>query len=319
MTTQSDTDAAPTSRDLPDWVGKTPRPDEITYSPECLFSVSLPYRPPTPDQTDNGVWVRRSKYLKLSVFNSLGCEFIPYGIYPRLFTHYLANQVRRDFRDSKPHAYEVSLESSMRQFCISVGVAPHAGKRGTARKLLEQIAYYIRSTIELERNDYRAGISHQRTISISSERLIQAVEDSSTPGEFYQNVRTCGFTLSTEFVDELLNHSVPLDARIAQHCASSPFKLDVYHSMAHQQLLMHQREIGTTRVSWGLLKMQSGATYTAMRDFRAAYLAALQAIRAEAWPELSFEVDQNAGELVIHQSPLALPKREVTAYLRTVR
>jgi hypothetical protein len=119
--------------------------------------------------------------------------------------------------------------------------------------------------------------------------------------------------LSTDFLETLLAHAVPLDLRAIGALSKSALALDIYTWLAHR--LCRVRSNSGDRVSWQALKGQFGQEYigrNAAKDFKKEFKRALHDVLTVYH---SARIDTWGSGLVLLPSPPPVPRTRITVPL----
>ncbi len=265
------------------------RPEEDLFlSPIFLFQTSLPHQLPPPELLENGNWVRRNGSTKLTLFSSLGGQYLPYGKLPRQFLMWLCNTIHRHPK-SLGDGHKLLIDCSYRQFCKSVGVNPSTGRNGSGRAMLEQIVRLCNCTFVIERTTRTEdGKRRQQTVrfNITSRGDLAWDDSHATPRGWLESLEG-GFELSRDFVAEIKDHKMPvLWSHASAICSGkSPLRIDMYHWLAYRNHMLHLRNEPAAYITWEQIYGQFGST--ASRDeFIRSFRNELDWIRSTLWPGL---------------------------------
>ena len=110
-------------------------------------------------------------------------------------------------------------------------------------------------------------------------------------------------TLSEAFFQQLKKHPVPIEESAIRAIANNSMALDVYAWLAYR---LHSL-VKSTPISWGSLKVQFGAGFSRMDNFRATFQTNLLLALA-VYREARVEVG-DAGVILHPSRPPVLPRR----------
>ncbi len=196
--------------------------------------------------------------LHLSAPPSVG---LPYGSYPRLVLAWLNTEaVRRRSR-------QLDLGPTFTRFMADLGLVHSTGKRGTSRRLRDQIHRLFSTSIRCSFSEEAEGHAGGRGYMIAHAH------------ELWWSPRQVGdspswssrVTLGAEFYEEILSHAVPVDLRALRALKRSALALDIYAWLTYRMSYLKR----PTRIPWAALEAQFGADYARPRDFRRKFLAHL--------------------------------------------
>lgn len=112
--------------------------------------------------------------------------------------------------------------------------------------------------------------------------------------------------LDAEFFDELVQHSVPLDARALHALRGSALTLDIYIWLAHRLHRLNHRPLW---LPWRTVKLQFGSDYEGKHghgDFCVSFKLALRKVLI-VYPAARVNVQR--GGIELRQSPPPVPTR----------
>ena len=211
---------------------------------------------------------------------------VPYGSMPRLALIWISTIARRS------NSREIFLGRSAAEFLGMLGFDQQGRRYCTLRQQLHALAA---CRIQL---GFRG-----RTIN---ESVIKRI-DAWLPSAHNQRATWPGtLVLETEFFDELVQHSVPLDARALHVLRGSALAIDVYAWLAHRLYRLNHRPLW---LPWHTLKDQFGHEYVGkhgLGDFCTSFKTALDKVLM-VYPTARACIQR--GGIELRQSPPPVPTR----------
>lgn len=266
----------------------TPLGDDLAFHHSLLCSLSLPRR-----AVPNREFLRRTgegwlhvQAGALDLGDGPVPQPVPYGAVPRLALIWISTIARRY------NSREIFIGRSASEFLGMLGFDNQGHRYCTLRRQLHAL-----SVCRMQLG-FRG-----RTIN---ESVIKRI-DAWLPGSHSQrSVWPGSLLLDADFFDELVLHSVPLDARALHALRGSALALDVYVWLAHR---LHQLNYRPLRLPWHTLKDQFGHEYTGkhgLGDFCTSFKLALSKVLM-VYPEARVCVQR--GGIELRQSPPPVPTR----------
>ena len=218
----------------------SPVGDDLAFHHSLLCSVSLPRRPvPSREflrQVGEGWLYVQAGALDLGDGPVL--QPVPYGAVPRLALIWISTIARRS------KSRDIFIGHSAAEFLEMLGFDKQGGRYGTLRRQLHALSA---CRIQL---GFRGQTINESVIKRIDAWLPSAHSRRSTwPGSL---------VLDADFFDELVQHSVPLDARALHVLRGSALALDVYAWLAHRLHRLNHRPLW---LPWHTLKDQFGHEY----------------------------------------------------------
>ena len=271
------------------------RAGTVGYMARALVQATLPYRDPKVD-----VFTRRNGTFTLRI--SAGYEGgIPYGIYPRLLTSWVATEA---VRTQSP---EIELGDSLSSFLrevLELG-SRGGGKRGSASRVSEQMKRLFGAAISAQ--DTRRGfevrnitlVDYASVSDATFQRIDQAVgyraikSDAPTVDKddapmlwTPQAIEHAGqwrsrLVLTHAFFSECTTSPVPIDLRAYKALRGSALAMDIYAWLTYRMSYLRQQSLP---IPWEALMFQFGTGFKAdrgpqaVRDFRRDFLRALKTV-----------------------------------------
>ena len=266
----------------------SPAGDDLAFHHSLLCSVGLPRRP-----VPNREFLRRAGegwlHLQagvLDVGDGPVLQPVPYGALPRLALIWISTIARRS------NSREIFIGRSAAEFLGMLGFDQQGHRYCTLRRQLHALA-----ACRMQMG-FRG-----RTINESVIKRINAW----LPSAHTQRATWPGsLVLDAEFFDELVQHSVPLDARALHALRGSALALDVYVWLAHRLHRLNHRPMW---LPWRTLKTQFGHEYQGAHgqgDFCTSFKTALGKV-VMVYPAARVSVQR--GGIELRQSPPPVPAR----------
>jgi Plasmid encoded RepA protein len=213
---------------------------------------------------------------------------VPFGSRARLILIYLQSEALRT------GSREVVLGKSLRDWMSRMGI-PIGGKNlQIVREQTERISR-CRLTFEVRQGN-RVGMANQ---SIMDSAIFLDPCDDTQSSLFAQIAR-----LSDQFFEGLKKHPVPLEEAAIGAISNNSMALDIYAWLAYRLHSLAK----PTPISWRALKVQFGAGFAAMNNFRGKFLPNLKLAQA-VYPAALVTEDDTGSGLVLHPSrPPVAPK-----------
>ena len=289
----------------------------LGFMARALVIATMPYKDPRTD-----AFVRNNGDFRLRIL--AGYEGgIPYGIYPRLLLSWVATEA---VRTQSPI---IELGDSLSMFLRDVlDIQRGSGKRGSSTRVAEQMKRLFGALITAQytgdmqnrgfvlRNVLIAdGVElHDQDLKLEPDDVV----DAQTPAEgslwVPQRTEHAGawkskVRLSDNFFKECIDRPVPIDLRAYKALRGSPLAMDVYTWLTYR---MSYTERKTRPIPWEALMGQFGSNFQsaqAVRDFKKAFLKALQAVQL-IYPNAKVEVADN-GLILLPSPPHVSKQREL--------
>jgi len=266
----------------------SPAGDDLAFHHSLLCSVGLPRRP-----VPNREFLRRAGegwlHLQagvLDVGDGPVLQPVPYGALPRLALIWISTIARRS------NSREIFIGRSAAEFLGMLGFDQQGHRYCTLRRQLHALA-----ACRMQMG-FRG-----RTIN---ESVIKRI-DAWLPSAHTQRATWPGsLVLDAEFFDELVQHSVPLDARALHALRGSALALDVYVWLAHR---LHRINHWPLWLPWRTLKCQFGQEYRGTHghgDFSTSFKLALKKVLI-VYPAARVAVQR--GGIELRQSAPPVPPR----------
>ena len=216
---------------------------------------------------------------------------LPYGSYPRLILAWLNTEA---VRTRSPH---LKLGPTFTSFMSRLDLSPVTGKRGTSRRLRDQLHRLFSTSIRWSESDRERGVDQGRGYMIAHRhQLWWSPRDPDDP------TATSTLSLNAEFYTEIVRHAVPIDLRALAILKRSALALDIYAWLTYRLGYLTR----PTLIPWPALEAQFGADYARPRDFRRKFLLHLADV-LQVYP--AARVTRSADGLLLRPSPTHVPRR----------
>lgn len=218
---------------------------------------------------------------------------VPFGSRARLILIYLQSEALRT------GTREVVLGKSLRDWMERMGI-PVGGKNLSAvREQTERISR-CRLTFEIRQGN-RVGLANQ---SIMDTAIFLEPEANDAQGSlFAQTAR-----LSEPFFEGLKRHPVPIEEAAIGAISNNSMAIDIYVWLAYRLHSLSK----PTPLSWRAVKMQFGAGFAAMNNFKSKFLPNLRLAMA-VYPDARVTVEDSGKGLVLYPSKPPVAAKQVSA------
>ena len=214
---------------------------------------------------------------------------VPFGSRARLILIYLQSEALKN------GSREVVLGKSLRNWMTRMSI-PVGGKNlAIVREQTERISR-CRLTFEVRQGN-RVGMANQ-SIMDSAIFLDAPADDEVQGGLFAQTAR-----LSEQFFEGLKRHPVPLEEAAIGAISNNSMALDIYAWLAYRLHSLSK----PTPISWRALKLQFGAGFGAMNNFRGKFLPNLRLALA-VYPAALVTEDEHNGLVLRPSRPPVAPR-----------
>lgn len=219
---------------------------------------------------------------------------LPYGAKPRLALLHISSEAVRT------RSGRIEIGESLRDFLLTLGLSTDGRAYAEMKHQMENLAA-CRMLLGMSTPTKDVTIETKPIEHFEAWLAYDGKQRSMWPG-FLE--------LSPRFLETLLAHAVPLDARAIHGLQKSALALDAYTWLAHR--LCRVRKAGGVKLSWGNLRQQFGQEYRCSKDFKKEFRAALLKVRA-VYP--AARIDEEMGGLRLYSSPAPVPKSQVVVQL----
>jgi len=272
----------------------------LGFMARALVIATMPYKDPKVD-----VFKRVNGDFKLRIVAGYDGG-IPYGIYPRLLMSWVATEA---VRKQSP---VIELGDSLSVFLRDVLDirSTSGGPRGSANRVTEQMKRLFGAMITAQYDGERAGRSgfKLKNIMIAQEAELEPgfEEGLWTPQQEHEAGKWKSQVILTEnFFKECITSPVPIDLRAYRALRGSPLAMDVYTWLTYRMSYTARR---SKPIRWESLMMQFGSSYEtdqAARDFKKAFLRALETVKV-VYPQANLEINDN-GLVLLPSRPHVAP------------
>jgi hypothetical protein len=249
------------------------RTSGLCFFARAFVATTLPHRRQASSQFTRECYFYT---LSLTAPDEVG---LPYGRLPRLALSALTTAALRVKSPS------ITLGKNLPSWALSLGLVPSYGPRGTIPALRSQLHQLLSTTVNITWDTTR------RSSPGPPERMGSAGFRIGYEHNLDAAAEPLQVRLSTDFYEQLRDRPVPLDMNILKSLRS-PFQMDIYAWLSLRSL----RTLRLNRpepVPWEVLKQMFGSDYAEIRQFRFAFLQALQKV-AKVYPTLRVESRDNA-------------------------
>lgn len=283
----------------------------LGFMTRALVLATMPYKDPKVD-----AFTRQNGDFKLRIV--AGYEGgIPYGIYPRLLTSWVATEA---VRKQSP---VIELGESLRGFLRDVMDLRSAGggSRGSGARVIEQMKRLFGSLVTAQYSgtlERRAFLMKNIQIAESLElyddemRTFETGMESDGEGGLWtpQAQHEAGtwqskVQLSAGFFNECVTNPVPIDLRAYKALRGSPLAMDIYTWLTYRLSYTQAR---SKPIRWEALMLQFGSGYgskatteqglkQAVLDFKRGFLQALKLVQI-VYPQANVTVADNGFVLL---------------------
>jgi len=228
----------------------------LGFMARAMVQATMPHRDPKTNE-----FRRRNGNYSLTMMapSDIG---LPYGVIPRLLLAWISTEAVR------AQSRSLSLGDSLSEFMHQLDMVPTGGRWGTITRLREQAKRLFSCHITLDYSD--GGRDRGKHITI-----VDAYDLWWTPPDPRQGgLFTSTIELNERFYQELVKSPIPVDMRALKALKKSPLALDIYCWLTYRMSYLKD----STVIPWPLLVAQFGADYAVPRQFKAAFIEALQKV-----------------------------------------
>jgi len=207
---------------------------------------------------------------------------LPYGSYPRLVLAWLNTEAVRT------RSPQLDLGPTFTSFMSALGLTHVTGKRGTAKRLRDQLHRLFSTSIRCSYGDEARGHAGGRGYMIAHQHeLWWSPRDPEAEVLWSSSV-----TLGSEFFEEILAHAVPVDVRALRALKRSALALDIYAWLTYRLSYLKRPVV----IPWAALLTQFGADYARPRDFRKKFVVHLVDV-LRVYPDARVRVEERGLRL----------------------
>ena len=282
---------------------------DVIFMPAALVQCPLPYV----DPKDVAVWTKSNGRVSILIRSGIAPAAtslndgrqeskatppvtlgLPFGSTPRLLLSWIATEA---IRTKSP---EIRLGTNLTTFMSGLGLNHASGGRGgSITRLKDQMQRLFGATISLLRVDESGRAQdHEHGSALPAACPSLWARGVAIPPDPIGST----ISLSDSFYREVIEHSVPLNARNMIALRRSAPCLDVYAWLTWQYSFLR---IGR-EFSWAMLRQQFGTQAASERKFRETFRAALQRVLS-VYPEA--RVDAAVSGLILTPSPTSVRRK----------
>ncbi len=278
-----------------------PSPDNLRYMPTPLAICGLPYKALPAGEIE---FERRQGRMAVTVTagklrapdGQRVQQPVPYGPKARLIMAHLSTEA---LRNNSPI---VETSETLSGFMRDMGFEPRGGRNGNIEPFKEQLRALAACRMEISTWDGK------RSGQIDVKPL-QKVELWFPEHADQQSLWPTTIAFSEDFYRELKSHALPIDVRVLRALSNSARRLDLMLWVTYRITRLDTHLV----LDWKPLKSQFGEGYTRDRDFRAALVDDVAALK-DIFPKLPLKLTERGLEMdAADASALAIPKRSLTA------
>lgn len=274
-----------------------PAAENLRYMPTPLAICGLPYKKL---DTDGKEFIREQGRMRIVVTpgnltdpNGKRIQQpVPYGPKARLIMAHLSTEA---LRNKSP---TIETASSFTAFLRDLGFNRRGGERGNIKPFKEQLQALAACRMEIAAWNGKQSA----TVDVKPFSKMQLwFSDNPDQQSLWPNT----IQFSKDFFEQLQNHALPIDVRVLKALSNSARRLDLMMWVTYRITRLNTKLV----LDWGPLKGQFGEGYARDRDFRAALVDDLAALK-ELFPKLPVKLTERGLEMeAADASALAIAKR----------
>lgn len=274
-----------------------PAAENLRYMPTPLAICGLPYKKL---DTDGKEFIREQGRMRIVVTpgnltdpNGKRIQQpVPYGPKARLIMAHLSTEA---LRNKSP---TIKTASSFTAFLRDLGFNRRGGERGNIKPFKEQLQALAACRMEIAAWNGKQSA----TVDVKPFSKMQLwFSDNPDQQSLWPNT----IQFSKDFFEQLQNHALPIDVRVLKALSNSARRLDLMMWVTYRITRLNTKLV----LDWGPLKGQFGEGYARDRDFRAALVDDLAALK-ELFPKLPVKLTERGLEMeAADASALAIAKR----------
>jgi len=277
-----------------------PSPDNLRYMPTPLAVCGLPYK-----QLPAGTFEFERAQGQMAVTVTAGKlrsptgervqQPVPFGPKARLIMAHLTTEA---LRNNSPI---VETSETLSGFMRDMNFEPRGGRNGNIEPFKEQLRALAACRMEISTWDGKR--SGQVDV-----KPLQKVELWFPENPAQRSLWPTTIAFSSDFYNAIRNHALPIDVRALRALSNSARRLDLLMWITYRATRLRTKLV----LDWKPLKAQFGEGYTRDRDFRAALVDDVAAIK-DLFPKVPLQLTERGLELEpTAQADLSLPKRALT-------
>lgn len=212
---------------------------------------------------------------------------VPYGSRARLILLYLQTQAL------KTNSREVELGKSLRAWFARLGIAPGGKSIRDVREQAERISRCRLSFHMLAAGSSKGGLVNQNIVDSA---MFLDADDPEQSSLFLDAAK-----LSESFFEQLKKHPVPIEESAIRAISNNSMALDIYCWLSYRLHSLSK----PTPVSWAALKVQFGAGFGKLAQFKYKFLPNLVLAQA-VYRDAKVEVDERGLILSPSHPPVSV-------------
>lgn len=221
---------------------------------------------------------------------------IPYGSKARMILIYLQTQALRS------GSREVELGRSLKSWMKAMGIATIGG--ATYKMVSEQARRISACRLTFFTDSGQLRQRDNGSFVDNAIELTGSLNDDKQPSLWQDRVR-----LNEAFYRSLIEHPVPVSETALREIGNKSMAIDIYVWLAYRLHSLSK----PTPVSWGSLFTQFGAGFSALRNFKPAFIEALRMALA-AYPDAQVTVESTSITLTPSRPPIAKAKERLGVF-----
>ncbi|WP_207545757.1 replication protein RepA [Achromobacter insolitus] len=255
---------------------------QLGFIATAMIYASLPH-----SDLETAVFKRKNGSISITIMNDPDIG-LPFGKIPRIITAFLCTEAKQTASRT------IQLGRSQAEFAKKLGLNTGGGKRGDITRLKDQATRLFTSRITLTGTP--DSQFHWRNVDLTKDgMLLWRPHDPHAKAAWESRL-----TLSEEFFEECIAHSVPIDLRVI-HKLTSPLAIDIYVWLTYRLNSIAY----PTPISWEQLKWQFGANYAddaqGLRNFIVAFKTQLRRVMS-VYPDAKISTDSKKLTLIPSKS-----------------
>lgn len=274
-----------------------PAAENLRYMPTPLAICGLPYKRL---EADGKEFIREQGRMRIVVTpgnltdpNGKRIQQpIPWGPKARLIMAHLSTEA---LRNKSP---VIETASSFTAFLRDLGYERRGGERGNIKPFKEQLQSLAACRMEIAAWNGKQSA----TVDVKPFSKMQLwFADNPDQQSLWPNT----IQFSKDFFEQLQNHALPIDVRVLRALSNSARRLDLMMWVTYRITRLNTKLV----LDWAPLKEQFGEGYGRDRDFRAALVEDLAALK-ELFPKLPVKLTERGLEMeAADASALSIAKR----------
>lgn len=218
----------------------------LGFMAHALAQATLPHK-----KTSELQFTRKNGAFQLTV-TALARHGLPYGAMPRLLIAWLTTEAVRTKNR------ELVLGDSLSEFMRGLDLVPTGGRWGSITRLRDQMQRLFSAAVTATYVDANRDTGVNYLMADRYSLWWQPKE----PDQVALWEST--LTLSGAFFEEAIRSPVPVDMRALKALRRAPMALDIYVWLTYRMSYLRRRTV----IPWEALRLQFGADYDRLIDFR---------------------------------------------------